>query len=67
MLVYRRAFLTYEEQHKVTNQQMLALAKQTDCILYDTDTRGFHFMNGIMDPFLAHAKLSFAANLNTHA
>ncbi len=41
---------------------MLTLAKQTDYVTYNPNTRVCHFLNGIMDPSLAQAKLSLEAN-----
>ncbi len=40
---------------------MLALAKKTDYVAYDPRTCVCHFLNGIMDPTLAQAKLSLEA------
>ncbi len=41
---------------------MLALAKKTDYTTYDPSTCICHFLNGIMDPALAQAKLLLEAN-----
>ncbi len=41
---------------------MVALAKKTNYIAYDPGTHVHHFLNGIMDPSLAQAKLSLEAN-----
>ncbi len=55
-------FTMYVERHKAAYQTMLALAKKTDCTTYDPSTCVCHFLNGIMDPALAQAKLSLKAN-----
>ncbi len=41
---------------------MLALAKKTDYISYNPSTRVCHFLNGIMDPTVAQAKLLLEEN-----
>ncbi len=46
---------------------MLALAKKTDYVAYNLDTRVHHFMNGITDPLLNQAKLSLYANPDKYA
>ncbi len=60
-------FSTYVERHKDAYQSMLALAKRTDYVMYDPSTCVHHFLNGIMDPVLAQAKLSLEANSDQYS
>ncbi len=60
-------FATYVERHKDAYQSMLTLAKKTDYVVYDPSTRVRHFLNGIMDPSLAQAKLSLEANCEQYS
>ncbi len=55
-------FAMYVEHHKTKYQSMLALAKKTDYTAYDPRICIQHFLNGIMDPALAQAKLSLETN-----
>ncbi len=55
-------FNTYVEWHKTAYQSMLDLVKKTNYTTYDSSTRVCHFLNSIMDPALAQAKLSLEAN-----
>ncbi len=55
-------FATYVEHHKTSYQSMLSLAKKTNHVAYDPGTRICHFLNCIMDPALAQAKLYLKAN-----
>ncbi len=57
----------YVECHKAVHQSMLALMKKTDYTPYDPSTCVCHVLNGIMDPALAQAKLSFEANCDQYS
>ncbi len=46
---------------------MLALSKKIDYVAYDPSTRARHFLNGITDPSLAQAKLSFEADCDQYS
>ncbi len=60
-------FNTYVECHKTTYQSILALAKRTNYTAYDPCTHVCHFLNGIMDPALAQAKLSLDVNCELYS
>ncbi len=60
-------FSTYIECHKDAYQSMLVLAKKTNYVTYNPITCIHHFLNGIMGPALAQAKLSLEANCEQYS